>query len=83
MLVGEGVFLIFGKTQQRPFGFGQIGRFLGCDLPGIENEHLGAGGNGKGLAVGVIDGAPGGVERDIPRLVAQCLLLIKILVDNL
>ena len=83
LLVGKSIFLVFRKTQQRPLCLAQVGRFLGCDLPGIEDQHLGAGRNGKRLAVGIVNGATSWVERDIPGLITQRLLLVKILVDDL
>jgi len=81
--IGEGVFFILFQPQQCPLGISKLCRLLGRDLTRVENEHFGAGRDGQRLSVGIINGAPGGVQGDVASLVVQRLLLVKILIDDL
>ena len=61
----------------------QVAVFLRPQLPGAEDEHFRAGGDRQRLAVGIVNGAPLGIDGHIPRLAAEGLLLVKILTDDL
>ena len=80
--VGEGLFFA-GQAQHLHFMVAQLRGFLGGDLPGVHDEHLGAGRDGQGLSVGVVNGAPGGVDGDVTGLAGKGLLLVKFLVYDL
>ena len=83
LLIGEGVLGLQIKAQQQPFGIGKIGRFLRPDLAGVDDEHLGGRRNGQRLSVGVVDGAPGRVNGDVPGLAAEGIFFVKFLIDDL